>query len=457
VVLYNLVGFMKYLLHFALLFALIAGLMVGISRAVKPRRPNVILISIDTLRADHLSCYGYRRPTPHIESLARDGVLFEMAMSQAPWTTASHMSVFTSLYPTVHRVTHSALSEVQSTLVQVFHDGGYQTAAFVEATALDRRYGFDRGFDVYRGKSDDPSAGSNNERVMDWVTHRDRSRPFFLFTHYYDVHRKYNPPPPYNSVYRGQEAEVEHLIVGPYGRRRGLTAQQLYDIMALYDGEIRYVDDQINNLMQFLKQNHLYEDSFIVLMADHGEGFLDHSLMDHGNSLYQELMHVPLILKLPHSRLAGTHREQTVRLIDILPTVLDYAGLKSTAMIQGASLIPLLFGTRGEIPPVYSTGAVGSEAITAGQWKLIHNADLLKRLEMVPLALPVDYELYDLNLDPGEMNNLAAVNREQMKMLNGLLQSQTALNDLLASRIHTEHKPLNQEMEEELKSLGYLQ
>lgn len=448
---------MKYLLHFLILLAVITGVLFGVARVHKPHRPNVILISIDTLRTDHLSCYGYKRPTPNIDAFAADSVLFEMAISQAPWTTASHMSLLTSLYPSVHRVSHTALSQVQSTLPQVFQDNGYQTAAFVEATALDKRYGFDRGFDIYHGKSDDPSAASNNGRVFDWLSHRDQARPFFLFVHYYDVHRKYKPPIPYNTIYHPQQQDVEYLITGPYGRRRSITFQQIYDIVALYDGEIRYVDDQIKNLMQCLKDNHLYHDSIIVMLADHGEGFLDHSLMDHGNSLYQELLHVPLIVKLPDNRLAGTRRAETVRLIDVLPTILDSAGLHSKRMMQGGSILPVLYGSTHETLPAYSTGGVGSESIFTNHWKLIHNSDLAKRLELVPLALHVEYELYNLNVDPQEYNNLATSDPQEMKDLNALLQAQTQLNDRLADRIHTEHKPLDQEMEEELRSLGYIQ
>lgn len=448
---------MKPLLHFLLLFVIVAGILLGVSQIRKGKHPNIILISVDTLRADHLSCYGYHRPTPNIDAFAKDGVLFEMAISQAPWTTASHMSVFTSLYPSVHRVTHNALSEVQSTLPQLFQASGYQTAAFVEATALDKRYGFNRGFDVYQGKSDDPSAASNNSRIMDWLSHRNQSRPFFLFAHFYDVHRKYEPPAPYNTIYHPQQQDVEYLITGPYGRRRSITFQQIYDIVALYDGEIRYVDDQLRRLMDYLKSNRLYENSVIVLMADHGEGFLDHSLMDHGNSMYQELLHVPLIIKLPGNRYSNMRMKQTVRLIDVLPTLLDYAGLKSSALMQGQSILRMLYGSKMETPAVYSTGAVGSESILSGNWKLIHNSDLPKRLELVPLALPVEYELYNLKDDPLEFDNLASVDASELQEMHSLLQSQTQLNDRLAQRINTEHKPLDQQMEEELRSLGYLQ
>jgi len=419
-------------------------------------RPNVILISIDTLRADHLSSYGYYRPTPHIDEFANDAVRFENAVSQAPWTTASHMSVFTSLYPTVHRVTHEALSDVQSTIPVTLQQSGYDTAAFVEATALDPRYGFKRGFNVYERKSANPSAAANNERVFNWLHQRNSSKPFFLFVHYYDVHRKYDPPAPYDETYSPSQKDLDSLIVGPYGRRKPLTTQQLYDIVALYDGEVRYVDDQIHNLMQYLKNHGLYRDSMIVLMADHGEGFLDHSLMDHGNSLYQELVHVPLIMKMPGDRYAGLHPKDHVRLIDILPTVLDYLHLSTGSLVQGSSLLPLIRGI-SKTEAALSSGAVGSESIVFGDWKLIHNNELEKRLQQVPLALKAEYELYNLESDPQEHNNLTDRDSQKRQELLKLLENQRQINDRLSEQIHTNHKPLDHEMEEQLKSLGYLQ
>jgi len=448
---------MKPLIHLLLLCAAIAVLTFGISRVAHAPRPNIILISIDTLRADHLSCYGYKRPTPNIDALAEDGILFESAISQAPWTTASHMSVFTSLYPSVHRVTHNALSDVQSTLTSVFQNSGYETAAFVEATALDPRFGFKRGFDLYQKKSDDPSARANNERIFHWLQSRSSGKPFFLFAHYYDVHRKYQPPSPYDKIYAPHEIDVDYLITGPYGRRRSITFQQIYDIVALYDGEIRYVDDQIKNLVQFLKDHRLYQNSMIVLMADHGEGFLDHSLLDHGNSLYQELIHVPLIIKLPGNRNSGSRRSQTVRLIDVLPTVLDYTGLKANGLMQGNSIMPALYGDSRAANSAYATEAEGSDMIFSGGWKLIHNANLQRRMELVPLALPVEWELYNLNVDPQEFNNIADSSADKRQELGNLLLGQTTLNEKLAGRIHTEHRPLDQDTVDELKALGYIQ
>lgn len=447
---------MKHLLQLMAVFAVVAGTFYFVGKQTRPL-PNVFLISVDTLRADHLSCYGYERPTPNIDALAKDSVLFENAISQAPWTTASHMSLFTSLYPTVHRVSHEALSEVQTMLPTLLQKRGYQTAAFVEATALDPRFGFNRGFDQYYRKSDDPSAHANNARVLNWIDEGQRHKPFFLFVHYYDVHRKYNPPLPYNTIYSSSIQDVDYLITGPYGRRRGLTFQQIYDIVAMYDGEIRYLDDQLRNLFQNLRDRGLYRDSLIVLLSDHGEGFLDHSLMDHGNSLYQELLHVPLLIKLPGNRDAGKRIRNLSRLIDVFPTILDRLQIKPEQVIQGQSLLPLLRGVQVLPQPGFASGAVGSECIVSGSWKLIHNAELDKRLSLVPLALKAEYELYNLEIDPQEYGNVADSNPAKREELLNMLQAQRKINDKLNQRMNTQHKPLDHEIEEQLRSLGYIQ
>lgn len=448
---------MKYLLHLAIAYAIVLAFLYPLSRQ-HSRQPNIILISLDTTRADHLSPYGYHRPTPNLEAFARDSILFENAYSQAPWTTASHMSIFTSLYPTVHRITHEAMNDVRITLTHHLKEHGYQTAAFVEATALDRRYGFSDGFDIYRMKSDDPSAAVNNKRAREWLGSRDKSRPFFLFLHYYDIHRKYDPPAPYNRLYcETCDPALDALIVGPYGKAKRIAQSDLYNLIALYDGEIRYVDDRIKELMDFLKQQGLYTDTLIVLLGDHGEGFLEHGLMDHGNSLYQELLHVPLIVKMPGDARAGTRIKSQVRLIDVFPTFLDLLSIRTNSVLQGASLLPILRGGSPTTGPVFSSGGVGSESIVYQNWKLIQNNELEKRLSMIPLAVNSEFELYNLELDPQEWNNLAGIRTDKQKDLWDRLQSQRALNEHYSSRIHTEHKPLDHEMEEQLRSLGYIQ
>lgn len=448
---------MKYLLHLAVAYALVAALLYPLSKR-DAATPNIILISLDTLRADHLSCYGYHRPTPNLESFARDSILFENAFSQAPWTTASHMSLFSSLYPTVHRISHEAMSDVRITLTHHLKERGYQTAAFVEATALDRRFGFGEGFDVYRGKSDDPSARANNERARDWLRARDRQAPFFLFLHYYDIHRKYDPPAPYNRLYCDTcDPSMDSLIVGPYGKMRRIPQADLYNLMALYDSEIRYVDDRIKELMDFLKQENLYDGAMIILLADHGEGFLEHGLMDHGNSLYQELLHVPMIIKMPGNRNRGTRQKAAVRLIDVFPTFLDLLSIRTHSLLQGSSLLPLLRGASSSEDAVLSSGGIGSESIVSKQWKLIHNNELEKRLSMIPLAVNAEFELYNLESDPLEWNNLAGIRTDKQKELMDMLQAQRALNERYSSRIHVDHKPLDHEIEEQLRSLGYIQ
>jgi arylsulfatase A-like enzyme len=448
---------MKYGLHFLAIAAIVAAVTYSLSHLVE-KQPNIILISIDTLRADHLSCYGYHRSTPNIDAFAKDSVQFNFAYSQAPWTTASHMSLFTSLYPSVHRVTHARLSEVQSTLVADLQNYGYQTAGFVSATAMSGKFGFKRGFDEYYNKEDEPTAEVNNERVFEWLDLRDKSKPLFLFLHYYDVHRPYDPKPPYNTLYcRRCDPGIDTRIIGPYGKQTRLTFQEIYDIVGLYDGEVRYMDDQVKELLDHLKARNLYDNSIIILLSDHGEGFFEHGLMDHGNSLYQELMRVPLLIKFPHRENAGKKIDANVRIIDVMPTVFQYLKRKPAQFVQGVSLLPLLRMNATTSKPAFASGAVGSEMVSDGRWKLIHNNELEKRLESVPLALQSDFELYDLLNDPKEHNNLAGIETSVEQKLWDVLSSHRLLNERLSNRIHTEHKPLDAEIEDQLRSVGYIQ
>src|SRR5689334_13198998 len=280
-----------------------------------PARDNVLLITIDTLRADHLGCYGYKKiQTPTIDALAREGVLFPMAISQVPLTLPSHAAILTGTYPFhngLQDFTAPPLSDKFRTLAEAFHDHGYTTGAVVSSFVLDRSWGLARGFDYY----DDHFAGSSYlkknlaqvERRADasvgaaisWLTGH-RTRPFFFWLHLYDPHSPYDPPEPFLSQYR------QHP----------------------YDGEIAYADSQLARLIKWLKSAGLYPHTWIVLLSDHGESLGEHGEQEHGFFVYNSTVHVPLIVKPAAQPRHNLHPiSGPVETIAVAPTMLQIAGI----------------------------------------------------------------------------------------------------------------------------------
>src|SRR6202051_3940604 len=249
-------------------------------------KPNVILITIDTLRADHVGCYGAQGvKTPTLDGLARDGVVFEHALSQVPLTWPSHAVILTGTYPFQNGVqdfTGQPLDPQIRSVAQAFKQSGYSTGAVVSAFVLDRSWGLARGFDLYDDAFSaenfetkdaglvDRRAGESVAHAIGWLKKTPR-RPFFLWLHLYDPHSPYDPPEPYRSEYRSH----------------------------LYDGEIAYADHELGNLVSWLKQNHLYDASLIVALSDHGESLGEHGEDEHGFFVYNATVHVPLIVKPP--------------------------------------------------------------------------------------------------------------------------------------------------------------
>ena len=330
--------------HWALATSL---LLLASGCAVTP--PNVILTSLDTVRADHLSVYGYERSTtPNLNRMAREGVAFNLAFAQAPWTVSSHMSIFTSLYPSVHSVDHlKPQSGTVKTLPEHLKQAGYQTAGFV-ASVL-RGYGFRRGFDHYFAPSRTRSATIMVDHALKYLA-RDPAnpviceQPFFLFLHLFDAHYPSEPPWPFDTAFVSSVRPDIRQISGshPLSQDKNLSPEELFEVVALYDGEIAYTDYVLGRLFQHLEELGLYDSSLIIVIGDHGEGFLEHGLMNHGNSVYEELVRVPLIMRFPGGRFAGRRVNTPVQLIDITPTILEQVGGKTAAISQGSSLIDLI-------------------------------------------------------------------------------------------------------------------
>jgi arylsulfatase A-like enzyme len=448
---------------FRILLLVVLSLAGGCAREIG--RPNVILISMDTTRADHLGVYGYERETtPNLSRLAGEGVVFEQAYTQAPWTVASHMSVFTSLYPPVHKVAHlTPQSATVKLLPELLHDAGYSTAGFV-APVLDG-YGFAKGFDHYAHPHRYRSAEIMIHQALEWLAGDPnkpalRGQPFFIFLHLFDPHHTYDPPWPFDTAFLSSYREniLELSASHPFTQEKDLSPDELFEVVGLYDGEIAYTDWALGRFFDELKELGVYDNTLIALMGDHGEGFLEHGLMNHGNSVYEELGRIPLILRFPDGRFRGRRVKSPVRLIDLTPTILDYLREAQPVFSQGLSLLAGIERDEPGTDPVFTY--VGySESIRDGSWKLIRNPPY--RTKMIPRSAKTNYELFDLANDPEEKYNLAAENPEEVERLARAMERMDEANQEIGDRINAEldvqPMELTEEQKERLRALGYIQ
>jgi arylsulfatase A-like enzyme/Tfp pilus assembly protein PilF len=395
------------------LFLLGLALFLGSCRQNKPPRPNILIITVDTLRADRVGCYGYAGGlTPNVDALAKDGVVFERGVAQVPLTWPSHAAIFTGTYPFhngVQDFTGQPLSDRFRTLAESLKANGYATGAVVSSFVLDRSWGLARGFESY----DDAFAGQEflqknlglvERRAEESVNHAvgwleaHSNQPFFLWLHLYDPHSPYNPPEPFRSQYAKQ----------------------------LYEGEIAYADSQLGRLFAWLKQapNGLYDNTLIVFLSDHGESLGEHGEREHGFFVYDSTVRVPLILKPPKSAgLAAQRVPDAVETIQVGPTVLELAGVQDPIQkqFQAASLVPLVNGKpHGPVRPAYSETFYPANSFGWSPLRSVQTA----RYHYIETP---EQELYDHQADPSESNNLA------VKNANVATSLRAQLNQLLAS------------------------
>ena len=430
-------------------------------RTAPAKGPNVILLTIDTLRADRLSCYGYRRNTsPFIDSLASRGFVFQNACSASPWTAPSMASIFTALYPREHGVLHGhaagrgidrqeAISRDLITLPVALRDAGYRTYDITSNGHLSKDTGFARGFDFFELHWFDkcPVPHVTATRLKDELA---KPGAFFLWIHYFDPHAPYMARDPWIDVYAKDRAECERWAgtqmrelrtkIGDI-RRNPAAAPALSD---LYDSEISYCDQYVRKLFEEVIPPG--DNNIVVITSDHGEEFLDHNFIGHGQTLYEEVVHVPLIILAPGRTDVPMVIERPVSNKDVFPTIMDLAGARSSDGIPGTSLAPWMArGAAADYGPVYFELDRGRnwKGIRSGNMKLIcHGRDLKK------------CGLFDLSADPAETRNLEG---KGMKAAGGLHKR---LVDWLKAKPVREapisrHK-LDQDQVEKLRSLGYL-
>ncbi len=452
--------------------ALLAVGLASCTPAGAPRPPNILLVSIDSLRADHLESYGYPRETsPEIDRLAREGALFRTVVAPTSWTLPSHFTLFTSLAPEEHGVRKETtqLRDGVIVLAEVLRDAGYATGAFVSGPLLRGVYGFARGFDHYDDQSvmasqtDEQSQAVTSPRLVQlaegWLEGwraEGAGRPFFLFLHLFDVHFDYVPPPPFDRLF---DPDYRGAIDGRnFLRDERIHAQMdprdLEHVIALYDGEIRFTDHHLGQIRRKLEALGVLDETLVVVTSDHGDEFFEHAGKGHRRTLYDESLLVPLVLRYPARVPAGTRVERPVRLGDVAVTLLSLAGIErppgfgsrgSAPEFAAQDVTPLLTGLDSQLPPpVAFSELLGPREVSVrtDRFKLIHR-------ESRP------YELYDLAADAREQRDLRGADPEQGA---ALLQTLVRWREGLVERGDV-GKPLelSPEHEAELRALGYLE
>lgn len=406
--------------------------------AESTRRFNVLLITVDTLRADRLGCYGSRRvKTPNLDELAREGIRFDRALAQVPLTLPSHAVILTGTYPmynTVRDFTGVGLPPNVGLISEAFERQGYATAAFVSAFVLDGTWGLRRGFqtydDVFEARQFETQTPGNIQRraketvdrFLSWFSGRP-AKPFFAWLHLFDPHSPYDPPEPFRSQYAGQA----------------------------YDGEVAYCDEQLGRVFKALKHSRLFERTLIVFLSDHGESLGEHGEDEHGFFLYDATLRVPLIIKLAgETRPASRNVQAPVGTVDVAPTILQLLGMRDplTRQFQGTSLASLIFGkTTGADRAAYAETYYPRNSFGWSPLRALTN----RRYAYIDAPQP---ELYEYAKDPGEKDNLYAQSRAEAHALRAQLD---ALEQRYTAKgISAGGPPLSPETLEKLKSLGYL-
>jgi arylsulfatase A-like enzyme/Flp pilus assembly protein TadD len=404
----------------------------GLNRFPGERDVNVVLISLDTCRADHLGCYGYEGDiTPNIDAVAEEGYLFENTISPVPLTLPAHSSMMTGMIPTYHGVRDNMeykLGGSSITLAEVLKEEGFETCGIVSSFVLDSKFGLGQGFENYNDKFEEEHkfleiserrGGEVTKLGVEWLA-SNYEKPFFLFLHYFDPHTDYRAPEPYASKFRESP----------------------------YAAEVAYADYCVGEVIEKLKELDIYDSSLIVIVGDHGEGLGQHRENEHSFFIYQSTLHVPLIVKLPGQKQGGRLKSQA-GVVDIMPTILGYLGISAELQMHGEDLSDCftgddsgynereiycesLYPTKYQCNPLYGIVRVG--------WKYIWTSDP---------------ELYNLQADPGEVNNVLADEPELAKDL------QQRLRRILAQQSNWERSDnvigLDEESKARLASLGYVE
>ncbi len=445
------------------------------------RRPNLVLITLESLRTDHVGVYGGHargRPeqpiTPNLDAFAADAVRFDDAHAVSSWTLTSHASLFTGLYPSAHRAVHplDRLSDSYPTLAETLATAGYQTVGVVSGPYLRRAHNLSQGFELW----DDGISSLTNRLAHDAVTNpametaldrfvdtqRDPARPFFLFAYFWDPHYDYLPPAPYDTQFAGPDAEktdIRRYETNP-AIRPGMPPGQLAYVLSQYAGEIRWTDEHLGHFFALLKRKGLWENTAILITADHGEEFFEHGEKGHKNDLFAESIHVPLLLKLPGPS-RGRVDGRLASHVDVLPTLLELAGLSAEFPHQGRSLL------EAHPPPNraiffdllstwYYRRADGSDFDRTQRWHGVREGSY-KLVWRDGDASPPLRALFDVASDPSERTDVSSGNEARVQELEKLYADQQRESEAIAVK----HPPggtaeLTPRELESLRALGYV-
>jgi len=474
-------------------FALLALVAAAGCRKQAAPPEGAILVVVDALRADRLGCYGYhRRPTsPHIDALAADSTRFVHAISSTPWTLPSMATLFTSLYPTVHGATLGSnttqwlvdhahfrpvtvLDPSRTTLAEVLQAHGFDTGGFVQGSYPAPDFGLAQGFERYDANLH-PGIRFQIEALLDWLDH-ERPHRFFAYLHTAEVHSPYTPPAPNplwsvdspdpavremaraldeeRARYRDFEFDADYAgwLDGSWDSQRAInkgrpvTPREVEHLGALYDRGIAYTDYWIGQLVDGLRRRGLYDRTVVVVTADHGDELLDHGRVEHGRTHFEEVMHVPLVIRVPDEG-AGRVVEQQVGLIDLTPTLLDLLGVPSDLPFEGRSLVPLIEGKSLREVAILGEASLtsGLKALRTNRWKFIRGGQEGR-------------QLYDLAGDPEERTNVCAMLTDTCAALDRRLQDmETTLTSAAQQSALPAPPPaeVGAKMREHLRRLGY--
>lgn len=418
-------------------FCLIFAALAAAAPKPHPAAPdNLLLVTIDTLRPDHLGCYGDRQArTPNIDALAAEGTRFEHAYTPVPITLPSHTVMMTGTYPMysgMHDFSGNRLNPQQPTLASILRQHGYATGAVLGSAVLDHRFGLNQGFDFYYDHFDFNRLEDANldlmkrpgnvvvDQALQWLE-ANSGKPFFLWVHLYDPHTPYQPPPPFDREYQGHP----------------------------YDGEIAFADQQLGRLLRFLKEKHLYGRTLIVLTGDHGESLGEHGEKTHGFFIYDTTLRIPFMVKLPAGQRHEAAIAQPATTVNLLPTVLDVLKIPPPADAQGASLLPAILGKPR--PSDVSTQLYSESFLPLlhFDWSDLRGIQVGK-YHFIDVPKP---ELYDIDADPGELHNLYAQKPAIAQELKAQLEA--VEKKYTAGAQQAQSIPLDPVLMERLKSLGY--
>jgi arylsulfatase A-like enzyme len=433
------------------------SLLVG-SGCAGPTAPHVVLITLDTTRADRLSCYGYTRPTsPNLDALAEESILYTRAVATSSWTLPSHASIFTGKFPTSHgarydpqgplRLTDGlrgpswygqyrvrGLGPTERTLASLLGEAGYLTGAVVAGPWMKRVFGLDRGFDFYEDDSINALSGrlaaDVTSAALRWLEET-AGRERFLFLNYFDPHGPYGPP----------QSFLDSFLPGL--RRLPPRRQSMSVASTLYDAEILYVDHHVGRLLEGLETLGLYDQTMIIVTADHGELFGEHGASGHGNSLYQEEVHIPLFVKYPRGEFTPARSNVPIQQIDILPLVFERLGIALPSDIQGGSPPDVDHPVIAEVYPLPAFSSLGTwRALFDGDLKFVENSR-------------GDHLLYDLKEDPNEERNLIAREPARAAAMRSRLSEYLASLPALADP--GPDTTIDEDTREALENLGYIE